>query len=101
MKHETHPSRNEDEYFAKHDAELLKARRLQLDEKRRMAERASHHMKCPKCGGDLKETTFHHMKIDVCPDCKGTWLDAGEIEMLGHVKRNEFSRFIGALFGLK
>jgi uncharacterized protein len=41
------------------------------------------------------------LKIDVCPECKGTWLDAGEIEMLGYVKRNEFSRFIGAMFGLK
>jgi hypothetical protein len=101
MLHDSHPSRNEDEYFAKHDAELLKARRLALDEKRRTTERASHHMKCPKCGGTLEETTFHAMKIDVCPDCKGTWLDAGEIEMLGYVKRNEFSRFIGALFGLK
>ena len=101
MPHDPHPSRNEDEYFAKHDAELLKARRHQLDERRQSQERASHYMKCPKCGADLKEQTFHHLKIDVCPDCKGTWLDAGEIEMLGHVKRNEFSRFIGAMFGLK
>ena len=101
MKHEAHHSRNEDEYFAKHDAELLQARRLQLDEKRQQAERASHYMRCPKCGANLKETSFHALKIDVCPECKGTWLDAGEIEMLGFVKRNEFSRFIGALFGLK
>lgn len=101
MKHHPLHSRNEDEYFAKHDAELLKARRLQLDERREKAERAAHYMKCPKCGGDLEEQLFHAIKIDICPDCKGSWLDAGEIEMLGHVKRNEFSRFIGALFGLK
>lgn len=101
MRHEPHPSRNEDEYFAKHDAELLQARRFQLDENRRNAERASHHMKCPKCGASLVEEKFHHLKIDICPDCKGTWLDAGEIQMLSHVKSNQLSRFIGALFGLK
>jgi uncharacterized protein len=101
QRHDNHPSRNEDEYFAKHDAELLKERRQALDEHRNKKERAAHYMKCPKCGADLKEQSFHALKIDVCPECKGTWLDAGEIEMLGYVKRNEFSRFIGAMFGLK
>ena len=95
------PSHNEDEYFAKHDAELMKSRRAQLDEERRNAERRAHYMKCPKCGADLEERVFHHVKIDVCPECKGTWMDAGELEMIGYVKRNEFSRFIGSLFGMR
>lgn len=95
------PSRNEDEYFARHDAELIKERRKLLDEQRLKNERASHYMKCPKCGADLQEKSFHSVKIDVCPECKGTWMDAGELEMLGYVKRNEFSRFIGSMFGLK
>ena len=95
------PTHNEDEYFAKHDAELIKERRAALDEQRRKTERASHYMKCPKCGADLEERKFHHMVIDVCPDCKGTWMDAGELDMISHVKRSEISRFIGSLFGLK
>ena len=95
------PSRNEDEYFARQDAELIKERRKLLDEQRLRNERASHYMKCPKCGADLQERSFHAVKIDVCPECKGTWMDAGELEMLGYVKRNEFSRFIGSMFGLK
>ena len=95
------PTHNEDEYFAKHDAELIRQRRAALDEQRSRSERASHFMKCPRCGADLEETTFHHMKIDVCPECKGTWLDAGELDMITHVKRSEVSRFIGAMLGLK
>lgn len=95
------PSRNEDEYFAKQDAELIRSHRSRLDEERRLAERRSHYMKCPKCGADLQEREFHHVKIDICPECRGTWMDAGELEMLGYVKRNEFSRFIGSLFGLR
>jgi uncharacterized C2H2 Zn-finger protein len=94
------PSRPEDEYFAKHDAELMKERRARLDAERQNAERKAHWMKCPKCGADLKERTFHHMKIDVCPDCGGTFLDKGELEMLTHVNRSNFSRFIGDMLGL-
>ncbi len=92
---------NEDEYFAKQDAELLKERRAALDVQRASQERASHFMKCPKCGGDLKEKKFHGMIIDVCADCHGTWMDAGELEMLGMVKQSELQRFVGSLFGLK
>lgn len=99
--HHHKPTHNEDEYFAKQDAELIKARRAALDSQRQKAERASHYMKCPKCGADLVERKFHAMVIDVCPECKGTWMDAGELEMLGYVKRSEISRFIGSLFGLK
>ena len=95
------PSRNEDEYFVKRDAELLKARRAELDAERAKRERAAHYMKCPRCGGDLKERQHHHVKIDICADCKGTWLDAGELDMITRVDRNNFSRFIGDLLGIE
>ena len=101
MSHHHKPTHNEDEYFAKHDAELLKERRAMLDQQRASSERASHFMKCPKCGADLLEKKFHSMVIDVCPDCKGTWMDAGELETLGMVKQSELQRFVGSLFGLK
>lgn len=94
---EEKPSRNEDEYFAKQDAELLKARRARIDEERLKAERSAHQMKCPKCGGQLIEREFEHMKIDVCTDCEGTWLDPGELEMLGRVNRGAITRFISDL----
>ena len=94
------PSRNEDEYFAREDLELRKALRARLDAIRRKAERSSHFMKCPRCGADLAEHEYHHVKIDRCPECKGTWLDGGELEHLLLVKRHQFGRFIGDLLGV-
>ena len=95
------PSRNEDEYFAKEDAARIKALRDKLDADRKKAERSTVLNKCPKDGTQLVEREFHNVKVDNCPTCKGMWLDAGEFEVLAHVDRNEISRFIGSLFGLK
>ena len=58
-------------------------------------------MRCPRCGGQLVERKHQHVTIDVCDECGGTWLDKGELEMLEHVDRNAFRRFIGDLLGLK
>jgi len=87
-------SRNEDEYFLKLDAELIKAHRERLDAERRKAERQQHFMKCPRCGGSLKETRHGHVTLDVCTDCKGTWLDAGELEMIEHVEESHVGTFL-------
>jgi uncharacterized protein len=95
------PSRNEDEYFAKLDAQLIKAQRARLDQERSSSERAAHYMKCPKCGADLQEREFHHVKVDACPECKGMWLDAGELDMMKYVNQNAIGRFVGSLFGQK
>jgi hypothetical protein len=102
MATEDKPSRNEEEYFAKRDAELLKAKRAQLDVERAKAARSQHHMKCPKDGTDLQEREQSKVKVDVCPTCKGMWLDAGELEMLALVDRNPVRRvFDDLLKGLR
>jgi acetyl-CoA carboxylase beta subunit len=98
---ENKPTRSEDEYFVKQDADLIKAQRARLDEERARAERRSHYMKCPKCGADLQEKEFHHVKVDTCPECKGMWLDAGELDLIKYVDRNAIGRFVGSLFGQK
>jgi hypothetical protein len=67
------PSRDEDEYFLLHDAELLKEQRARLDAERLRAERSAHYMKCPKCGADLVEREFSGVKVDVCPTANGMW----------------------------
>ncbi len=87
------PSRNEDEYFLKLDAELIKAHRARLDAERKQIE-LSHPWKCPKCRGSLYETTIQHVKVDVCESCKGMWLDAGEFEMLTHVDESRVGTFL-------
>jgi uncharacterized protein len=90
-------SRNEEQYFAKVDAELIKERRSALDMARSKMERASHFMKCPRCGGDMKEVAHHGVTVDQCVDCKGVWLDAGDLEQLEH--ENTLTRFFSAMFG--
>lgn len=95
------PSRTEDEYFVKQDAELIKAQRARLDADRAAAERQSHYMKCPKCGADLVETEFHHIKIDRCRECHGVWFDAGEVEMMEHIDQSQIRSFVRSMFGLK
>ena len=97
MARDEHPSRNEDEYFVKQDAELLKQMRAKLDAERAKADRTQPAMKCPRCGAALHEKQYHHAVVDVCPNCNGMWLDAGEMEIIGksfqeeHSARNVFS----------
>jgi len=95
------PSRNEDEYFVKMDAELLKARRAKLDAERLEQERAEFRMKCPKCGGALAEREMQGVKIDQCADCGGVWLDKGELEMLVHSEEGGVGRVIRDLLGVR
>jgi len=76
------PSRNEDEYFAREDAERIRKLREQEAAARAAQERRSHFMKCPKCGASLQPETFHGVTVDRCPDCHGLWFDAGEVEVI-------------------
>ena len=99
MPTEEKPSRNEEEYFAKLNAELIKERRAALDKARSQSARQAHFMKCPRCGGDLKEVEHHHVKIDRCTDCTGVWLDAGELEMVEHAHERGVTKFFSSMFG--
>lgn len=79
------PSRNEDEYFARQNAEQIRAMRAKLDAERKKTERAAQLSKCPRCGGELKEQQVDDVKIDECKDCGGVWLDRGELDQLRRV----------------
>ncbi len=37
---------------------------------------------CPKCDQALHILEFKDVEIDLCPQCKGVWLDAGEVERI-------------------
>jgi uncharacterized protein len=76
--------KNEDEYFARRDAELLRQQRHAAQEAAAEAERRSHRMKCPKCGYDLITGEWDGIQIDQCTHCHGVWLDAREAEQLLH-----------------
>jgi Zn ribbon nucleic-acid-binding protein len=94
------PSKNEEEYFARLDAELMKERRARLDQERITRERLMHHNKCPNCGCDLREREHHHVKVDECAECGGIRLDKGELEMIEEFDRRG-SGFMSSLFGFR
>src|SRR4029078_9733671 len=97
------PSRNEDEYFVKRDADLIKAKRARLDEERTRQERSSHINKCPKCGCELELRDHHGVKIHQCGECSGIWLEKGELETVEAIDRqtsNAGIDFMQSLFKL-
>ncbi len=39
-------------------------------------------LKCPKDGSAMHEVVRDEVLIDVCPKCRGVWLDRGELDKL-------------------
>jgi hypothetical protein len=39
-------------------------------------------MRCPVCDANMREVEKNGVLIDICPDCKGVWLDRGELDKL-------------------
>jgi hypothetical protein len=95
------PSSEEEEYFAKEEANrrhtlaLEQARKLKADELEQL--RKAHWMHCPKCGFNLEPVTFRGLRVDKCYHCNGTWLDAGELESLAG-KEPDLIHRIAAVF---
>ncbi len=92
------PSQNENEYFARQDAEWVKAQRAKLDAERLVKDAAtSTGMKCPRCAGNLRERVHHDVRIDTCDGCRGVWLDRGELHMLAHVEATDLLEVINTI----
>lgn len=39
-------------------------------------------MACPVCGVELKMAERQGIEIDYCPQCRGVWLDRGELDKI-------------------
>lgn len=39
-------------------------------------------MKCPSCNVDLVMSERQGVEIDYCPQCRGVWLDRGELDKI-------------------
>ncbi len=39
-------------------------------------------MKCPNCNVNLTMTERSGIEIDYCPECRGVWLDRGELDKI-------------------
>lgn len=93
------PTKTEEEYFAREDAEKAKRLKEKLNqeilEEHKQNIQSICYMKCPKCGGDLNEVVFRGIKIDRCLSCNGVWLDDGELEKLaGSEEKSTLSEII-------
>ncbi len=77
------PNKTEDEYVWVQELQNRLARLEQEQQTQSRAEKArlkeQHWMHCPKCGQQLATEECDSVQIDVCPSCKGVWLDAGEL----------------------
>ncbi len=56
-------------------------------------------MNCPRCGVTLQMTERQNIEIDYCPQCRGVWLDRGELDKIierssqGSSMRNESGQY--------
>jgi hypothetical protein len=45
---------------------------------------------CPHCNEGMQAIQRNEVEIDVCPSCRGVWLDRGELEkLLGTVREDK------------
>ena len=98
------PSEKEEQYFMEQELKRLleKARKEQeataAAEKKRLKD--LHWMRCPKCGQNLLAEKYGgEVEIDVCPGCRGLWLDANELETIltSTKRRGPFDAFLKIL----
>lgn len=98
------PSESEEKYFMEQEMKLRLEK--QAEAQRAMAEaekirlKELHWMRCPKCGQKLATENYGKVEVDVCPCCKGLWLDANELDAIikGSAKGgfSSFLRILGA-----
>lgn len=48
-------------------------------------------MKCPNCNTQLVMSDRNGIEIDYCPDCRGIWLDRGELDKIIERSTQQFS----------
>lgn len=83
----------ENEYFRRKEQELIEKMRAKISS----GDSRQSEMQCPRCDGNLHETNYENIKIDVCDKCSGVWLDAGELAQIVH--KDEDSGWFGRVFG--
>jgi hypothetical protein len=49
-------------------------------------------MKCPNCDATLLITDRQGIEIDYCPNCRGIWLDRGELDKILERSASHYSR---------
>jgi len=94
------PSEKEESYFLQKEVERLQALKQEHLAKTAAAQReemkALHHMRCAKCGQKMETEVMAGVEIEICPDCGGIYLDAGELpKLLSQSVRIPFAESLG------
>ena len=48
-------------------------------------------MTCPKCGGEMRRYERNGVDVDQCGDCRGIFLDRGELERLTEAESSYYA----------
>ena len=43
-------------------------------------------LQCPNCSVEMQIVQKNEIDIDYCPECKGVWLDRGEIDKIASIQ---------------
>ena len=80
------PTKIEDQHIWEQELNLrlkkLEAEQQATVEAEKRRQRELHYMHCPKCGQKLSTQPYGPVEMDVCPSCRGLWLDANELETI-------------------
>jgi uncharacterized protein len=47
---------------------------------------------CPKCGGEMRNYERNGVQVDQCTECRGIFLDRGELERLTEAENTFYER---------
>jgi hypothetical protein len=73
---------DEERFFAERDKALVEKLKREKTEAQLKEIRELAHMRCPKCGDQLATLEHHGVTVEECPNCRGMWLDQGELETI-------------------
>src|SRR5215472_2899988 len=59
--------------------------------------KALHWMRCPKCGHQLAAERSGPIEIDLCPSCRGIWIDGAQLELVMETENSFLRRCLRAL----
>jgi uncharacterized protein len=80
------PLSKEEKYFLEQEVKRLKTihtehmQETAENERRKLKE--LHYLRCAKCGQRMATTKLAGVEIEVCTDCGGVYLDAGELDKI-------------------
>ena len=95
------PSKIEDQHILEQELnrrlQKLEAEQKSMAEAEKLRQKELHWMRCPKCGHQLTTDHYGPVEIDVCPSCRGLWLDANELETILASESGLFKSFVKTL----